>query len=63
MTEEKGLTFIDVLAKISEEICLSNEEVQVEWDHLDKYFSKMSLEFKAVNSGDIIKIIRKSLFI
>lgn len=41
---DKGMIFMEILSKISEELCLSNESIKVNWDLNENYIDKIVVD-------------------
>ena len=58
LTLDKGLIFMDILSRISEELCLCNESISVHWDNNEYYLEKICHEEPKIHDGDFVRLIR-----
>jgi hypothetical protein len=61
LTLDKGLTFLEILSRVSEELCLSNESIKVNWELNENCIGKLINEEPRITDGDFVRLIKNTI--
>lgn len=52
---------MEVLNKISEELCLNSEGIKVNWDSSENHLNKIITEEPKITDGDYVRLIKNTI--
>jgi hypothetical protein len=55
------MVVMEILSRISEELCIANQVIKVNWDSSENFIDKLVTEEPKISIGDFVRLIKNTI--